>query len=144
MAKQKNHSGGAPSTRQLRVGEVIRRRLSEALIRGEVHDPDLQRMSITVGEVRLSGDLSVATAYVLPLGGDGAEDALKAIRQNRHELRRIVAKELSIKNVPELRFAIDDTFDRMDNTRRMFADERVARDLDRPEDHPEADEDAPG
>ena len=58
-----------PSHRQLRVGELIRRTLSDILMRGDVHDPDLAGVSITVSEVRTSPDLKVATAFVLPLGG---------------------------------------------------------------------------
>ncbi|WP_404807645.1 30S ribosome-binding factor RbfA [Loktanella gaetbuli] len=132
MAK-KNSSGGAPNQRQLRVGELIRRRLSELLQRGEIHDPDLARMMITVGEVRCSPDLSVATAYVLPLGGNQKEEALLALRKSRHEIRREVAKVLNIKFAPEIRFEIDDTFDRMDATRALFAEEKVRRDLDQDE-----------
>ena len=88
MAKNRNSEGRAPSQRQLRVGELIRRRLSEMLQRGDVHDPDLARMSITVGEVRCSPDLRVATAYVLPLGGGQKEECLSALHNNRHESRR--------------------------------------------------------
>ena len=73
MAKNKFHDGPGPSQRQLRVGELIRRTLSDVLLRGDIHDPDLNAMSITVGEVRTSPDLKVATAFVLPLGGHGAE-----------------------------------------------------------------------
>ena len=69
MAKQSNRDGKAPTQRMLKVGEQIRRTLSSVLQRGEVHDPDLNRMMITVGEVRMSPDLRVATAYILPLGG---------------------------------------------------------------------------
>ena len=91
-------------------------------------------MSITVGEVRTSPDLRIATAYVLPLGGRGREEALAALRRNRHELRRAVSKELTLKFSPEIKFAIDETFDRLDDTRRLFDQESVRRDLDRPED----------
>lgn len=123
----------APSQRQLRVGEQIRRSLSEVLARGDVHDPELNAMSITVGEVRTSPDLKTATAYVLPLGGRDAEAALAALRRNRAELRRAVTKKLALKFSPELRFALDQTFDRMDDTRRMFAQDAVRRDLEAPE-----------
>ncbi|MGB1791247.1 MAG: ribosome-binding factor A, partial [Paracoccaceae bacterium] len=51
MGKNKFHDGPGPSQRQLRVGELIRRTLSDILIRGDIHDPDLNRMSVTVGEV---------------------------------------------------------------------------------------------
>lgn len=129
MAK-KSSNGGAPTQRQLRVGELIRRRLSEMLQRGEIHDADLGRMMITVGEVRMSPDLRVATAYVLPLGGNLKDEALLALRQNRHEIRRGISKALTIKFAPEIRFEIDDTFDRMDATRALLADDHVRQDLD--------------
>ncbi|MEM8630539.1 MAG: 30S ribosome-binding factor RbfA [Pseudomonadota bacterium] len=130
MAKNKFHSGPGPSQRQLRVGELIRRALSDVLARGDVHDPELNRISITVGEVRTSPDLRVATAFVLPLGGEGQEAAMDALNRNRGELRRMVNKALTLKFSPELRFRIDETFDRMDDTRRMLSDEAVSRDLD--------------
>lgn len=130
MAKNKFHEGPGPSQRQLRVGELIRRSLSEVLARGDVHDPDLNRMSITVGEVRTSPDLRVATAYVLPLGGQGQEDVLKLLARNKNELRKIIAKKLALKYAPDLRFQLDETFDRMDDTRRMLNLDAVRRDLD--------------
>ena len=128
MAKNKFHDGPGPSQRQLRVGELIRRTLSEVLARGDVHDPDLNRMSITVGEVRTSPDLRVATAYVLPLGGQGQEDVLKLLARNKGELRRAVSKKLALKFAPDLRFQLDETFDRMDDTRRMLNQDAVRRD----------------
>lgn len=118
-----------PSQRQLRVGEMIRRRLSEVLNRGDVHDPDLNRLSITVGEVRTSSDLKIATAFVLPLGGQGREEALALLRRNRVDLRREVARGLALKFAPELRFELDETFDRMDETRRLLAQDVVQRDI---------------
>ena len=130
MAKNKFHDGPGPSQRQLRVGELIRRTLSEVLARGDIHDPDLNRMSITVGEVRTSPDLKIATAYVLPLGGSGSEEAIALLARNKSELRRIIGKKLALKFSPDLRFRVDETFDALDNTRAMFAQEAVRRDLD--------------
>ncbi|MCQ0969413.1 30S ribosome-binding factor RbfA (plasmid) [Paracoccus sp. TK19116] len=142
MARNQHHQGGSgPSQRQLRVGELIRRTLSDVLLRAEVHDPDLNRHSITVGEVRASPDLKVATAYVLPLGGHDAEEALAALRRNTRELRHHVAKAMTLKYAPELRFQLDETFDRMDDTRRLFNEDRVRRDVEAPED---GDEDGTG
>jgi len=130
MTKNKFQDGPGPSQRQLRVGELIRRSLSEVLARGDVHDPDLNRMSITVGEVRTSPDLRIATAYVLPLGGKGQEDVLKLLARNKGELRRAVSKKLALKFSPDLRFQLDETFDQMDDTRRMLSQDAVRRDLD--------------
>ena len=130
MAKNKFHEGPGPSQRQLRVGETVRRALSDVLARGDVHDTDLNRMSITVGEVRISPDLKIATAYVLPLGGEGQDEVLKLLARNKSELRRQVAKKLTLKFSPDLRFQLDQTFDRMDETRRLFNQEDVRRDVE--------------
>lgn len=129
MAKNPNRAGRAPSQRQLRVGELIRRTLSETLMRGEIHDPDLNRMSITVSEVKVTPDLKIATAYVLPLGGQGQQEALSSLRENRHELRRVITKKMALKHSPEVRYEIDTTFDRMDETRRLLDQDNVQRDL---------------
>ena len=130
MAKNRFQGKDGPSTRQLRVGELIRRSMSQLLQRGEIHDPDLQRMSITVGEVRMTPDLSIATCYVLPLGGKDADLAIAALARNKGELRHLIAKGMKLKVTPDLRFRIDDMYDRMDATRAMFADEKVRQDLD--------------
>ena len=130
MAKNKFQDGQGPSQRQLRVGELIRRTLSEILARGDVHDPDLNRMSITVGEVRTTPDLRIATAYVLPLGGQGQDEVLQLLARNKGELRRAISKKLTLKFAPDLRFRLDETFDQMDDTRRMLSQDAVRRDID--------------
>lgn len=128
MGKNKFHHSDGPSQRQLRVGETIRRALSEVLARGDVHDTDLNRLSITVGEVRASPDLKVATAYVLPLGGQGQDEVIALLARNKGELRRLVAKKLTLKFAPDLRFQLDQTFDQMDKTREMLSRDDVLRD----------------
>ena len=129
MAKNKFNDGTGPSQRQLRVGELIRRALSDILMQGTIHDPDLNRISVTVSEVTASPDLKIATAYVCPLGGQGGEDLIALLAKNKSEIRRSISKKLTLKYTPDLRFRIDETFDRMDETRRLFSQENIKRDL---------------
>ena len=129
MAKNKFNDGPGPSQRQLRVGELIRRALSDILMQGTVHDPDLNRISVTVSEVTASPDLKIATAYVCPLGGQGGDDLIALLAKNKSEIRRSISKKLTLKYTPDLRFRIDETFDRMDETRRLFSQENIKRDL---------------
>lgn len=142
MANTRSYSAKGPSQRQLRVGELIRRTLSEILARGEVHDPVLNDMSITVGEVSVSVDLKVATVYVMPLmGGATVEQAIAALARNAWELRKRVSAEMTLRHSPELRFRPDDTFDRLEEARRLFADPKVQADIAKPADEaPEASE----
>ena len=130
MAKNKFHDGPGPSQRQLRVGELVRRALSKVLARGETYDPELNRISITVGEVSASPDLKIATAYVCPLGGQGGDEVIALLAKNKSELRRAIGKNLGLKYTPDLRFRLDETFDRMDETRRLFAQDTVRRDIE--------------
>ncbi|MBW6505966.1 MAG: 30S ribosome-binding factor RbfA [Rhodobacteraceae bacterium] len=138
MASNRFPQGQGPSQRQLRVGELIRRNLSEALLHGDVHDDVLASFSVTVGEVRMSPDLRVATAYVSPLGGKGGEELLTALRRKTGELRHLISRGMTLKSTPEMRFLLDETFDRLDQTRRMFADETVQRDIAKQDDTDEA------
>ena len=129
MAKNKFNDNSGPSQRQLRVGELIRRALSEILMQGIIHDPDLNRISVTVSEVSASPDLKIATAYVCPLGGEGGEDLIALLAKNKSEIRRSISKKLTLKYTPDLRFRLDETFDRMEETRRLFSQENIKRDL---------------
>jgi ribosome-binding factor A len=130
MAKRKDSMGSGPNQRQLRVGELIRRALSEVLARGDIHDPDLAHVSITVGEVRMSNDLKLANAFVLPLGGQNADVVLDALNRSRGEVRRQINKSVTLKFSPEIKFLLDQTFDQLDETRRLLGQDAVQKDLD--------------
>jgi ribosome-binding factor A len=128
MAKTRPQSGAGQ--RQLRVAEVIRRALSDILARGEVHDPELAGVSITVAEARVSPDLRHATVYVLPLGGVNTDGVLAALTRNRAEIRRLVTDRIDLKFSPDLSFRPDTRFDQMDRTRDLLRSPRVRRDLE--------------
>ncbi len=65
----KRNSGSIePSQRQLRAGELVRHALVGVLAREEFRDPDLQGVTVTIGEVRCSPDLRHATIFCSPLG----------------------------------------------------------------------------
>lgn len=124
------HSGSkAPSQRMLRVGELVRHALADVLQRGEVMDPVLETHVITVPEVRMTPDLKLATAYVMPLGGKDEQKVLKALEANRKQIRMMVVKRLELKSAPDLRFRIDDSFDRGAHIDELLRSPEVARDL---------------
>ncbi|MCW5697055.1 MAG: 30S ribosome-binding factor RbfA [Bauldia sp.] len=121
-------SAKAPSQRQLRVGELIRHALAELLARGEVHDPDIEAMTITIPEVRMSPDLKLATCYVMPLGGRDAEKAVAALQRNQRYLRGAVGRTLTLRYTPDLRFRVDDTFAEGDRIDALLRSDKVRRD----------------
>lgn len=128
---RRNTPTGGPSQRQRRVGELIRRVLADILSQGRVHDPALDAMHITVGEVVCSADLRLATVHVMPLmGGADITEALRLLARHQGELRHLIGREVALKHAPELRFRADETYDRLDTVRRLFSDPAVRRDLD--------------
>lgn len=128
MSRPRFESGPGPSQRQLRVGELIRRALADIFARGNLHDPELARVSITVGEVRASSDLRSAKVYVLPLGGLNADETVEALNRSKPEIRRLVSKSVNLKFSPDLRFLPDRLYDQMDETSRLLGQDSVRRD----------------
>ena len=64
MPRQRSpQSDRGPSQRQLRVGEMLRHALSQILVRCEIRDPDLEGVSVTVTQVKPSGDMRHATVF---------------------------------------------------------------------------------
>jgi ribosome-binding factor A len=122
--------GRAPSQRQLKVGELIRHALAEIFARGEIVDEVLNRYSLTVSEVRMTPDLKLATIFVLPLGGEGAEEAISHLDKHKRFLRGELARRVSLKFMPELRFKTDTSFAASKRIDELLARPEVARDLD--------------
>ncbi|HEX3432208.1 MAG TPA: 30S ribosome-binding factor RbfA [Rhizomicrobium sp.] len=126
--RQSAHASG-PSQRQLRVGEVLRHVLSEILSRGEVRDPDLEGISVTVTQVKPSADMRHAIVYCEPLGGKNADRVIGALNRHRGYLRGVLGHTVHLRFTPELRFAEDDSFAEAEKIENLLKSARVQRDL---------------
>ncbi len=122
-------SNKGPSQRQLRVGEVIRHTLSEILARGDVRDPALVGVSVTVTEVRPSPDMRNATVFCSPLGGQHEEEVVDGLNRCRAYLRGQVGHAVSLKFTPQLTFLLDRSFDEAEHIGDLLRSTEVARDL---------------
>lgn len=120
---------GPLSQRQLRAGELIRHEIAAILQRGDIIDPVLETHPVTISEVRMSPDLKIATAYIMPLGGRDVREVVKALAANKRYLRGLLGKRLTMKFTPDLRFLADETFDKADATDRLLRSPQVLRDL---------------
>ncbi len=118
MTKRARHGS---SQRQLRVGELVRKGLSDILRSGEIRHPDVADASITVTEVRLSPDLRNATVFVLPLGGRNAEAVLEGLGHCTPFLRGRLAREVELRYAPALSFLLDDSFDQAERVEALLA-----------------------
>lgn len=128
--KRDTHKPAGPTQRMLRVGELVRHALAAVFSRGDVEDEALAGAVITVPEVRMTPDLKIANAYVMPLGGERAEEIVAALNRHRKFIRGRVAPEVDLKFAPELRFFVDTTFDEFGRIDALLRTDRVQRDLD--------------
>ncbi len=131
-------AGKTPSQRQLRFGEEVRHALAWIIERGEIRDPRLAGLPVTVTEVRVSPDLRNATVFVVPLGGGGDREALiKALKAVTPFLRHRVAQSVTLKYVPNLIFKVDASFDQASRINDLLKNHAVARGLsDESDDEP--------
>ena len=109
MIKQNDNSPF--SQRQLRVGELIKQSLGQIFLREEAKVPSLTTKNITVTEVRMSPDLKNARAYVIPLGGKNAENAVNTLTEFSSRIRKVLSKKIDMKFLPKVSFVSDKSFD---------------------------------
>ncbi len=127
--KRDRQKSREPSQRQLRVGEELRHALSRLLQRGELRDPALQNVAVTVTEVRMSPDLKNATAYVMPLGGRHVAEVIEGLTRSAGYLRGQLAREVPLRFSPGLAFALDTSFDHASQINELLHRPEVERDL---------------
>ena len=132
MSRKKGHTsrdGRERTQRQLRVGETIRHSLVEVLARGEIRDPDLAGVSVTVTEVRVSPDLKNATAFVMPLGGQAIDTVVPALNRAAPFIRRCLSEKTTMRYLPKLGFLVDTAFEHSQHIDELLHSARVAPDL---------------
>lgn len=130
MARQKPHRGPAgQGQRQRRVGELIRHALAEIFMRGEVNDPVLERIPVTVTAVDLSPDLQNAVVFVQPLGGQEKPLVLEALNLHAGFLRGEVGHRVQLRFAPRLKFELDPSFETAAKIDALLNSPEVAADL---------------
>ena len=135
------HDGpGGPSQRQLRVGEALRHAIAEILRDNEIHDADLDGVSVTITQVKPSPDMRYATVYCEPLGGGNAATIIAALNRHKGFLRGEMGHKIAMKFTPELRFVEDESFAEAQKIETILKSDRVSRDLVTGHDDEEEDE----
>ena len=106
-----NKFGKPVTQRQLRVGEMIKQALGMIFLRDEAKLPNLETREITVTEVKMSQDLKIAKAFVLPLGGKNAQEVIDKLKEFSFVIRKVLSKKITMKFLPKLFFVKDESFD---------------------------------
>lgn len=94
------------SRRTARLSSQIRRLLAEGIT--HLSDPRIATFT-SITKVELSPDLTLATVHVSVMGDtpSAADLSVVALEAARGRLRSLLAGEMSIRRVPELRFRLD-------------------------------------
>lgn len=129
MSRHHSRSNTGPTQRQLRVGEMLRHALADVLRRGDLRDPDLAGVSVTITQVKPSADMRYATIYCEPLGGKNAKAIVAALNRNKGYLRGEMGHLITLKFTPELRFLEDESFAEAQKIETLLKSPVVARDL---------------
>ncbi len=103
---------GGPSQRQLRVGETIKRALSD-ILKTKIHEQFLDKSSVIISEVRMTPDLRLAYVYVFSLFNESLDKKvfLSNLTGITPKIRNILAKQVKLRYLPELRFILDLSFE---------------------------------
>jgi ribosome-binding factor A len=121
---------------------MLRHALSDVLRRGELRDPDLAQVSVTITQVKPSPDMRYATIFCEPLGGKNAKTVVAALNRHKGYLRGEMGRLIALKFTPELRFLEDESFAAAQKIETLLKSSRVARDLStlKPNDMPDEDD----
>lgn len=93
--------------RSHRVADFIQRELS-GLIRNELKDPRLSPM-LTIASVEVSRDLAIAKIYFSVFDATEREPSQQALDSASGFLRKLLARQMKTRSVPQLRFYYDDS-----------------------------------
>jgi len=129
--KKHSRPRGEPTARQLRVGEEVRHGLARIFERGELNDPALAEVTLTVTEVRMSPDLRHATVFVMPLAGAHAPETLAGLKRGAPYLRGLIAREVVLRYAPSLSFMLDTSFEHANRITELLHRPEVQRDVRR-------------
>ena len=105
-----------------RVGDQIRKELSDILTRGEVHDPGIGFITLT--RVQVTPDLQLARVFYTSLGDPQArKDTARALERATGFFRRQVGARLQhLRRVPELEFRFDESIANQDRIEQILRD----------------------
>jgi ribosome-binding factor A len=106
-----------------RVGDQIRKELSEMLVRGDVHDPGIGFITLT--RVQVSPDLQLARVFYTTLGDPKARrETAQALERATPFFRRQIGGRLRLRRVPEIEFRFDQTIQHQDRIEQILRDLR--------------------
>ena len=108
------------STRQHKIARLIQKDMSDILLR---YARTLHGTLISVSEVRVTSDLSIAHIYVSIFPHDKVADTMQQIGENTHRFRGELGtlERHQLRIIPEIVFHLDETIDRMERVDELLS-----------------------
>lgn len=102
------------TTRQNKINRLLQKELSDVFL---LQTKAMHGVMISVSQVRVSPDLSIARAYLSIFPSEKADQLIKNIQENTKSIRHEVAAKVrfQLRKMPELTFFIDDSLDYAEN-----------------------------
>ena len=122
---------GAPAAthRLARVAELVKHAAAETLSRGSVEIVCAKGHGITISRVSMSPDLRLATLFIAPIDGVASKTLVDELDKNKKALRTVIAQKVNLKFAAELRFLVDDAFEKTARVDALLSSSFVRRDL---------------
>lgn len=107
------------SIKNTRINGEVLKELSN-IIRGEIKDPRIHPMTSVV-TVEVSPDLKTCKAYISVLGNEQAQkDTIKGLKNAEGFIRSKLAKNINLRNTPEITFVLDQSIEYGVNMSRLI------------------------
>ena len=109
------------SIKNTRINGEVQKELS-SIIRGEIKDPRIHPMT-SVMAVEVAPDLKTCRAYISVLGNQEAKEAtIRGLNSAEGYIRRQLARNLNLRNTPEIRFLLDESIEYGVNMSKLIDD----------------------
>ena len=109
------------SIKNTRINGEVQKELS-MIIRNEIKDPRIHPMT-SVMAVEVAPDLKTCKAYISVLGEREAKEAtIKGLKSAEGYVRRQLAKNLNLRNTPEIKFILDESIEYGVNMSKLIDD----------------------
>ena len=117
------------TSRSLKVSEIIRKAISEVLVRNEMPlDPPFE-FPVSVVKVEMNSDLKIAYIYVTTHEKIEEDEIILKLTSCKHYLSREIISLINLKFSPKLIFKIDRSIDEISNIEKVLKKEKVLNDL---------------
>jgi ribosome-binding factor A len=119
------------TSRSQKVSEIIRKAISEVLVRNEMPLDTPFKFPISVVKVDMNSDLKIAYIYVITHEEIEEDEIILKLNSCKHFLSREVTSLINLKFSPKLVFRIDRSIDEVSNIEKVLRKEKVLNDLNK-------------